>query len=186
MTRPNAPEDLWAKVDRSGGPKACWPFTGHRTSPGQHGRIAVRGRPVVASRVAWELTYGPVPAGLFVLHACDNPPCCNPGHLMLGSAMANSVDASRKGRMAKAVETHCKRGHPFAGNTYIHPTTGRRSCQECIRLRDKARPARPPKGLDHWAQPDGDGNCLHCGETLEYGSFGRGRSGWRHSRWAAA
>jgi hypothetical protein len=142
MTRRNTLEDLWRWVDRRT-PSECWPYTGGTTAPGWHGRIKIRGRMVIASRVAWELTYGPIPAGLFVLHACDTPTCCNPGHLMLGSLQANSVDAGRKGRMGQGkYATHCKRGHAFEGNTYIHAVTGRRSCHECIRLRERARPSR--------------------------------------------
>lgn len=49
-------------------------------------------------RAAWELTHGPVPDGLFVLHRCDNPPCCNPAHLFLGTRGDNNRDARAKGR----------------------------------------------------------------------------------------
>lgn len=51
-----------------------------------------------AHRVAWELTYGPIPNGLRVLHTCDNPRCVNPGHLMLGTQSDNIADSMRKGR----------------------------------------------------------------------------------------
>lgn len=136
-------ERMWAKVDRSGGPIACWPWHGSTNGFG-HGRIGSGpGRPlVIASRVAWEDTYGPIPAGLYVLHACDNPGCCNPAHLMVGSLRANSIDAGRKGRLGTGKHaTHCKRGHAFEGNTYIHPVTGRRTCQTCIKIRSLARPS---------------------------------------------
>jgi hypothetical protein len=51
-------------------------------------------------RAAWELRVGPIPPGLFVLHACDNPPCVRvgPGHLFLGTALDNTRDMERKGR----------------------------------------------------------------------------------------
>lgn len=49
---------------------------------------------------AWEATHGPVPKGLWVLHHCDNPICCNPGHLFLGTAADNTQDSWRKGRHA--------------------------------------------------------------------------------------
>jgi hypothetical protein len=53
--------------------------------------------------MAWQLTYGPIPAGeghhgTCVLHHCDNPPCVNPAHLFLGTNRDNMLDASRKGR----------------------------------------------------------------------------------------
>src|SRR5580704_8040718 len=41
-------------------------------------------------RLAWELAYGPVPDGMNVLHHCDNPPCCEPTHLFLGTGQDNS------------------------------------------------------------------------------------------------
>lgn len=55
------------------------------------------GSPKRASRIAWLLTYGD-PGTLCVLHRCDNPPCCNPGHLFLGTVADNNADKKAKGR----------------------------------------------------------------------------------------
>ncbi len=49
-------------------------------------------------RIAWEEANGPIPEGLHVLHSCDNPPCCNVGHLFLGTAQDNADDKVAKGR----------------------------------------------------------------------------------------
>lgn len=51
-----------------------------------------------ASRVAYEIYVGPIPAGLHVLHKCDNPPCVNPDHLFVGTPLDNARDCSAKGR----------------------------------------------------------------------------------------
>jgi hypothetical protein len=50
-------------------------------------------------RIAWEFEHGrAVPDGLCVCHSCDNPPCCNPGHLWIGTHADNAADKIRKGR----------------------------------------------------------------------------------------
>lgn len=86
-------ERLWARVERRG-PGECWEWTAHRLPKG----YGVFGPGVVAHRVAWEVAHGPIPDGLHVLHTCDNPPCCNPGHLRLGTPQDNVDDMMRKGR----------------------------------------------------------------------------------------
>ena len=53
---------------------------------------------VLATHIAWELTNGPLPEGMSVLHHCDNPPCVRPGHLFLGTHTDNMHDMIGKGR----------------------------------------------------------------------------------------
>lgn len=92
------PEDrFWAKVDRSGD---CWMWTAGRDRNG-YGVFRHEARQWRAPRVAWTFTYGDIPAGLVVMHSCDNPPCVNPAHLSLGTSGDNARDAARKGRMGK-------------------------------------------------------------------------------------
>ena len=105
-----------AKVDRSGGPDACWPWTAGRFGTG-YGAFKVRGRNHHAHRIAYELAHDePIPSDpdapkVFVCHACDNPPCCNPAHLWLGTTTDNMRDASTKGRLATG-NRNGSRTHP--------------------------------------------------------------------------
>lgn len=90
-------ERLWRRVV-IGTPDECWPWTGYKSHQG-YGRIGGLGRDLqLCHRVAYELTYGPIPDNVAVLHHCDNPPCCNPAHLFLGDNQDNVDDKMEKGR----------------------------------------------------------------------------------------
>jgi len=89
---------LWEKVDTSGGFAECWPFTGRIVHEFGYGRLSYKHKQISAHRLAWETTHGAIPDGLWVLHSCDNPPCCNPGHLFLGTVADNQRDMAQKGR----------------------------------------------------------------------------------------
>jgi hypothetical protein len=96
-------DSFWKKVDRSAGTDSCWEWNGYRTSDRKsratYGRIDIFDVDgVYAHRVAYFLTYPREIAlkrpdgGLFVLHKCDNPRCCNPKHLYLGTHDENMRD----------------------------------------------------------------------------------------------
>jgi hypothetical protein len=91
----NTPEKLWDRVkeDDSG----CWLWTGACFDNG-YGAMKVANKQWRTHRLAWELTYGPLPAGIRVLHKCDVRRCCNPEHLFLGTDADNQADMTRKGR----------------------------------------------------------------------------------------
>lgn len=93
---------FWSKVDKSRGNDACWNWTAKSGDSG-YGSILVGGRGGLfpfAHRLAYQLTHGTIPDGLWVLHKCDNPSCCNPSHLFLGTHQENMRDRNTKGRQA--------------------------------------------------------------------------------------
>lgn len=93
----NAVDRFWSKVDKSTHPSGCWEWTASLNMYG-YGQFGFRGTVVAAHRVAWELTYGPVPDGLCVCHRCDNRKCVNTAHLFVASQAANMRDMAVKGR----------------------------------------------------------------------------------------
>ncbi len=100
-------EKFWSRVDKSGGANACWPWTGSRLPTGYGQVYQAGGQRLLAHRTAWELENGPIPDGMRVLHHCDNPPCCNPGHLFLGTDADNMNDRDQKGHNANSRKTNC-------------------------------------------------------------------------------
>lgn len=89
---------FWEKVDRSG---PCWVWTGFRDARG-YGKFAAAGSraaPVSAHRLAWLYANNEMIGRPYVVrHKCDNPPCCNPDHLEIGTQHDNSRDMLERGR----------------------------------------------------------------------------------------
>lgn len=76
----------------------CLVWFGDTDSNG-YGRLRHAGRKVYgAHKLMFELRNGPIPAGLVVRHTCDNPPCINPDHLILGTQKQNVADKYERGR----------------------------------------------------------------------------------------
>lgn len=98
---------FWQQVDKRG-KNECWPWVGDRL-PGGYGTTRFGGKRDGSHRVAYALIHGQIPKGLYILHSCHNPPCCNPDHLSAGTAADNTND------MIKA-----KRGNPLFGDLHPH------------------------------------------------------------------
>jgi hypothetical protein len=76
---------------------SCWIWIG-LLSPQGYGRIKIRQKQKVASRLSWEIHYGEIPKGMIICHKCDNPACVNPEHLFIGRHKDNTHDMIRKKR----------------------------------------------------------------------------------------
>jgi hypothetical protein len=92
---------FWSRVDVHKSDGRCWEWQGHRDDDG-YGMFTVIGPPVRphgAHRIAFEQGVGhDLATAEQVLHRCDNPPCCNPLHLFVGSTQDNKADCVTKDR----------------------------------------------------------------------------------------
>lgn len=110
-------ENFWKKVNKDGpvpehkpelGP--CWVWTRCLNHNG-YGEFQYFGKRTHTHRVSWLLAHGPIPDGMLVCHACDNPACVNPEHLWLGTHKQNAQDAKSKGRLPVG-DNHYSRTNP--------------------------------------------------------------------------
>lgn len=107
--RKSLSDRFWAKVDRKTDSE-CWPWTATKTSFG-YGSFRVGSmtdgsrRKEMAHRVAYMLATGKtIPQGKVIMHACDNPPCCNPAHLSVGTYAENGKAAYDRKRRVSIVQ----------------------------------------------------------------------------------
>ena len=104
ISKQNTPKDFWKRVDKKTGPVLnrrigrCWNWTGAVFNKGGYGQAHFKGKAYPAQRLAWILTNGGIPPGRLACHICDNPLCCRPSHLFLGTPKENTTDMIRKGR----------------------------------------------------------------------------------------
>jgi len=93
---------------------------------------------VYAHRWTWEERHGPIPAGLEVMHLCDNKLCVNLDHLAIGTHTANMAMAGLHGLLiGQKFHTHCKRGHELTEENTYHPPKRptHRHCRACMAIR---------------------------------------------------
>lgn len=91
-------ERFWSKVDRRS-PDDCWEWTAAKFQNGYRAfRIDRHTRG--SHRIVWQIENGEIPRGMHVLYSCDNPSCCNPKHLFLGTQKMNMKDKVKKKRQA--------------------------------------------------------------------------------------
>lgn len=117
-------------------PNGCLEWVG---SKDRYGQIKVGDKIKKTHRVAWELENGAIPSGLFVLHKCDNPVCCNTNHLFLGTQKDNMQDALIKGRLKIP---HCpkeKKARGVLNGMYIHRHKFYGSANNNAKLNDQQR-----------------------------------------------
>lgn len=114
--------DLWARVetqiDRSGGPDACWPWSGPKNGGG-YGQTMVDGKLMLAHAFFWEAENGPRKPGIELDHECHNEAirngtckagecahrlCCNPRHLVPRTRDEHAAASPGRQRRSKGVK----------------------------------------------------------------------------------
>lgn len=142
---PDPVETFWSRVDQTGGPEACWPWTRAINGNG-YGSLSWQNKSATAYRVAYELTHGPVPEGMHLDHlchtndetcrggkTCPHRRCANPAHLEPVTNLVN-VMRGRSPHASAARQTHCVQGHEFTPeNTVTYPSRKQRVCLTCKR-----------------------------------------------------
>lgn len=92
---------LLAKLDTTGGPDSCWEWQGCKNRHGYGlSYLMVNGKrkTITAHRAVYMVMRGVTLApDVFLLHSCDNPPCCNPTHLRPGTHLENMHDRKTRG-----------------------------------------------------------------------------------------
>lgn len=99
-TQAKTPEEyLNQRLDKTG---ECWVFTGGKDKDGygqvQSTRVAKELGVTRAHQLAFVAWCGEIAESMFVCHTCDNPSCCNPDPLFLGTPLENNQDMWSKDR----------------------------------------------------------------------------------------
>lgn len=89
---------FWGKVNKLRSKKACWEWSARTIDKDGYGRFYLKDKLLRSNRVSFFIHYKKDPFDKHVCHSCDNPKCCNPYHLFLGTAKDNVQDALKKGR----------------------------------------------------------------------------------------
>lgn len=138
-------------IEDRGHTTPCWISTRAAAgSGGSYTKIGVRAstgryQSWYTHRLSYTLFVGPIPVGKIVDHRCDQPKCCNPGHLAAVTQRENLLRSD--GVSAKQLaQDSCLRGHRFdEANTYVD-RRGRRHCRPCKRIR-RGSAGHPPPDL---------------------------------------
>jgi hypothetical protein len=122
----------WKYVIKGEGPDDCWGWAKSK-DPDGYGQLQVGDIPWRAHRISFVIHFGSSPAGMMVLHRCDNPECSNPTHLFPGTNADNMADCKAKGR--RTVQRGIARGQAKLNDAAVRDI--RTSPQTLDKIRQK-------------------------------------------------
>ena len=126
----NEEDRFWEKVQIQ--TNGCWEWTAAKDEEA-YGFFRAGGKQVRAHRWAYEYCIGLIPPGLEPDHLCRNRSCVNPWHMEPVTNIVNILRGNGQGAI-NARKTHCKKGHPLAGdNLGIQSDGKKRYCVTCYR-----------------------------------------------------
>jgi hypothetical protein len=105
------------------GESGCWEWqkSGDKRGYGLIKHKYFGGDWMYVHRAMWYAHGNTIPEGMILLHACDNPKCCNPAHLSLGTHKENTADMLSKGRQSSKLSNEDVKAIKVALNAYPPP-----------------------------------------------------------------
>lgn len=127
-----------ATADVNGARCREWRGAGH---PQGYGRMWDGERLQYTHRLSYEVFVGAIPAGLDVLHACDNPGCIEVRHLRCGTHAENMADRDMRGRWGNGSVRRRGQSSPW-----LHGSRHPRASLDEDKVRTIWRRLRAPRG----------------------------------------
>jgi hypothetical protein len=130
----------------------CLEWTG-ATNGGGYGYVSWARGEKMAHRIAWILEHGEIPDDYFVCHRCDNPRCCNVGHMFIGTPLDNTRDMIDKGRAYW--QKHPAEKVKHTGKRHPKGWTPKRGSERKLTMEqaDEIRSAYSPRSREYGAGP---------------------------------